>query len=179
MTAIRVTAGNGGGVVGENPSMTQSPIVPRRRCRWPWAIVALLLAAALGAGAAVFLDRPNAPIPATGTTFTINGGITVNGGHGGTQQDADGSCVGTGGYSDMNAGTAVTVQDSHGATIATGALSAGTFADPNANSNCVFPFTVSGVPDGLSQYGVTVAHRGTEIITSGAAHNDVELTLGD
>lgn len=166
------------------PELAPEPEPERAwRVSWRWLPVSIVATAAVTAlvtsvGFGAFGSGPTPTSTGGGGTFTLTGGITVHGSDGDIREDGSDNCVGDGGYSDMNAGTAVTVQDSHGAIVATGALAAGTFANPDANEDCVFPFTVSGVPDGLSQYGVTVSHRGTQIVSASEAHSGVELTLG-
>jgi hypothetical protein len=180
VTAVRVTPGNDGGVLGENPGMTTehdpSPIhgllptaatPPRRRRRWPWIAAAVVLAAGIGAGAVVLIDhvaQPNVP------TFTVTGEITAP-----ATLDGNGGCDATDGYSDITSGAAVIVQGPQGQTVATGALQSGQISD---SETCQFPFTVPSVPGDLSSYSVTISHRGTQVLTPAAAHQPVDLTLG-
>jgi hypothetical protein len=84
------------------------------------------------------------------------------------------SCEGTGGYSDMTPGTAVTVADSTGNVVATGALGEGR----DLGTGCDLTFDVPGVPAGLSEYVVTVSHRGSQVYSYQRAQQPIELTLG-
>jgi hypothetical protein len=156
------------------------PQPPQRRPRWPWVVACSgvlvgVLVGTLGVlfGLGVFHSGSS---PAATSTFTMTGFIHVTGGFGTSiSLDGSGGCTGSGGYSDMNQGTAVTVANSTGQTLATGELGAGEMQ----NGACLFPITVPGVPSGLSQYSVTVSHRGTQVIPASEATTSVELSLGN
>lgn len=112
--------------------------------------------------------------PAT-STFTLKGTITVPI----TRFDnsSNDTCSGHDGYSDITPGAAIVVADSTGKTIATGSLTEGMGIVP-INGQCVMPFTVPNVPDGLTSYVVTISHRGSQVVNSTAAHSSVALSLG-
>jgi hypothetical protein len=86
-------------------------------------------------------------------------------------------CQGAGGYSDLSADTAVVVTDSQGRQVAVGAMQAGRLAGGHRNW-CLMPFSVRGVPRGLSTYSVTISHRGAEVYTPEEAQAGVALEIG-
>lgn len=154
------------------PPQAATPTPPPR---WPWLVLAIsVLIAAFGVlfGLGVFAGSSGI----FSSTFTMTGSITVYGSsYSEFTTDGEGGCTGTGGYSDMNPGTAVIVADSSGHTIATGELGNGKTTE---DGSCLFPITVQNVPAGLSQYAVTVSHRGTRLVSANEARTGLELTLG-
>lgn len=112
---------------------------------------------------------------ATPAAFKITGTITVAAGEG-SDSTLGGACLTDGGYSDIRTGAQVTVTNESGKVIALGSLDAGHTSDtlmlPTFNpdtavvenapkaTQCVFGFTVPGVPEGESFYSIEVAHRG-------------------
>lgn len=88
-------------------------------------------------------------------------------------------CITQGGFTDITAGAAVTVGGPDGKTIAVGALEAGQVAgEAGQPAQCEFDFAVQ-VPQGLSEYTVTVSHRGTQVFTpEQVLQGQVKLTLG-
>ena len=65
-------------------------------------------------------------------------------------------CAGSGGYDDIRASAQVIVKDQDGKTIGTSQLGPGTQTQA---SDCLFTFTVSGLPK-AEFYSVEVSHRG-------------------
>jgi hypothetical protein len=60
-----------------------------------------------------------------------------------------------------------------------GPLSGGNDRSNDASSGiCVFSFVVSGVPDGLREYGITVTHRCTLDYSRAQLRQPVTLKLG-
>ena len=89
------------------------------------------------------------------------------------------TCVTLSGFSDISAGTAVTVGGPTGQTVAVGALDDGKVAgEAGQTASCEFDFTIQ-VPKGLSEYTVTISHRGTQVFTPDQVQNsEIQLTLG-
>lgn len=125
------------------------------------AIVTGLIVAYAWAG-----NRANEPDTQVGDavpTITIMGNLHLN-------DLAPGWTVGAAchalspGYADVAAGAQVIVTDPAGKVVGTGTLGAGKVeVNPKLGSPakiCTFPFTVTGVPTGLSTYGIQVSHRG-------------------
>lgn len=179
----------------EPPTEAMRPVPPPRRRSHGllWAVTGLAVLVAAGAVLVVLGVVPNpvrhpasptpdvAPVQATGTVanplgnFTIAGSITIIGAAGQDYEVTDGGqCVGTGGYSDISPGVAVTVGDSTGKTLAIGSITLG----ESAPGQCLFVWAVKGVPFGLSEYTVTISHRGTQVLTQDQAQQPVDLTLG-
>jgi hypothetical protein len=139
-----------------------------RPYRWPigaiiaaaLAVVIVALAGGFGAG-----------------TFTMTGTLILvdQTSLGASAQVDKAPCEGTGGFSDLSSGTAVLVQDSTGQTLATGSLGAG--QRDGASGACLIPFAVTGVKDGLSEYSVTISHRGTQVVTAANAHSGFTLSI--
>jgi len=109
-------------------------------------------------------------------TFTLNGNITLTDITGSGIRSNGMDCQGSGPYSDLSPGTAVLVADSTGKTIATGTLEIGSVIQNSGG--CVIPFSVLSVKDGLSNYSVTVSHRGTQVVALSEAHAGISLTIG-
>jgi hypothetical protein len=157
------------------PQPTPPPRPPAGRLPWiittvsvVVAVVAVLFGLGVFGTGTSFLNR--------GNTFNMSGSITLSGAaFQDYLPDGTGGCQGTGGYTDMTAGTAVTVADSTGKVVATGALGAGRVVQDTA---CVLPINVPGVPGGLSEYVVTVSHRGSQVFSTAQATQPIELTLG-
>lgn len=89
------------------------------------------------------------------------------------------SCVAEGGFTDISAGTAVTIGGPDGKTLAVAALEAGKVTgSAGSPAQCTFDFDAN-VPDGLSEYTVTVSHRGTQVFSEEQARSGgIDLTLG-
>jgi hypothetical protein len=145
--------------------------------RTPWIIAAVSWVVAIGAilyGLGIFTTNGRSPLHRAGA-FVLTGSITLNGVE---FQDwlpeGDVGCEGTGGYSDMTAGTAVVVADSTGKTVATGSLGTGQVQI----DTCTLPITVPDVPGGLSEYVVTISHRGSQVVPGAQANQPLQLTLG-
>lgn len=165
----------------EPPTDTFRPVRPPRRGSHV-ALRVVTVVAVLVAVAAVLLALgvlPN-PLrhhakPAGAATFTMSGAITIEGTP--TVEFAvndDESCEGIDGFSDLGRGVAVVIGDARGHTVATGSL------DPGVASltSCELPWHVSGVPANLSEYTVTISHRGTQVVPGGEATQPLELTIG-
>ena len=91
------------------------------------------------------------PTSATVGQFDLTGTFAL------TDLSLDGSCIGTGGYSDIQPGASVTVYNSAGVVEATGALGSGKY--DNAGT-CTYELLVQGVPDDSAFYQVEITHRG-------------------
>jgi hypothetical protein len=163
---------------GWTPPPAPSPPPPRPKPgRVPWIISGVSMLVALGAilfGLGIFTTGGPSPLHRAGT-FALTGSITLNGVE---FQDwlpeGNAGCEGTGGYSDMTAGTAVVVADSTGKTVATGSLGTGQVQI----DMCMLPISVPNVPGGLSEYVVTVSHRGSQVVPGAQANQPLQLTLG-
>jgi hypothetical protein len=74
----------------------------------------------------------------------------------------DASCVAPAGFEDIVAGGEVRVLGP-GGVLATGSIGVGSFNSDVASANrlvgCALPFTVTGVPEGLDEYGVHVGAK--------------------
>lgn len=157
-----------------------APVPPRpRQPRTPWVIAGISVLVAIGGvlfGLGVFNLAPAGHSQASHGTFDISGTVTIQGSafEDYTLDTDDSSCMGTGGYSDMTPGTAVTVADSTGKIVATGALGQGL----DTGGGCQISFDVPGVPTHLSEYVVTVSHRGSQVLTPAQAFQPLDLTLG-
>ena len=88
------------------------------------------------------------------------------------------TCVTTGGFTDISEGTAVTIGGPDGKTIAVVPLEAGQVTgQAGSPANCTFDFAAN-VPPGLSEYSVTISHRGTQVFSPAQVlAGDVQLTL--
>jgi hypothetical protein len=162
--------------------MQPPPPVPARRRRWPWIAAGAAVVAAGAVAGGVALAGAGSP-----KVFTLHGEITIENDYPSDITDAGGGCRGTGGYSDMTPGTAVTVADPTGQVVATGRITTGranvtqrAWGDSSVPylTACSLLFEVSGVPDGLASYSLTISHRGTRVLSPAEAHASVELTLG-
>lgn len=136
---------------------------PSNGRRNPARLVIASAAAALIVGGVIgyFLPHSDAdkPKPAGSTkpgTVSLVGTLTVVG-HGNGELDrlGDGSCMGSGGYSDIAAGTQVVITDDSGKTLTI------THLEPGSGDqfSCEFQFRAD-VPSGRGYYGVEVSHRG-------------------
>lgn len=98
-----------------------------------------------------------------------------------TELNTGDACTATGGFDDIAQGAAVTLGGPTGQTLAVGQLAAGTVTQPLTSTTPVCEFDFDGtVAAGLSEYTVTIGHRGTQVFTpTQVAQNDVLLTLGD
>lgn len=77
----------------------------------------------------------------------------------------------------ITGGGAVTVTNADGKTIGLGSMSKGKTV--GTADLCAFFFTVPGVPDGRSFYGIEVTHRGVVQYTLKQMKAGPVLTLGD
>lgn len=135
-----------------------------------------LLALALVAPLAACSATPTAsPTP---TTLTARGFIDVSRVLMSSKQGD--SCVSDRGHEDVAAGAQVKVLDPAGKVVSFGTLNPGTamdkFPEVTGSESCRFTFSVSGVPAGLSIYGVEVANRGVVQFQEGQL-GEVALTL--
>jgi hypothetical protein len=83
------------------------------------------------------------------------------------------------GYGDIQPGTEVVVTNQNNTVLATGTLGKGRI---QSDGGCGFFFNVSGLPNGETQYGFTVSHRGTIWYTPSqlkSSFNFVGLSLGN
>ncbi|HTY35405.1 helix-turn-helix transcriptional regulator [Mycobacterium sp.] len=137
--------------------------------RTPSLIAACLLLAGCG-GASAAASTP--PMPAT---FTVSGDLTVA-----DVPAMDSSCFPSGGYADIEIGAQVTISDANGVTVALGQLQAGTPAASSlpSRTDCMFAFTVPGVPAGKGFYGIEVSHRGVIRYAEADITRPVRLKLG-
>lgn len=131
------------------------------------AVVAgvIVLGLALSGGGGKPGTAANPTIPVSGSILLSSASCVTDNG--------DGTCAGSGGYSDISAGVQVVITDNLGKTVAISSLEAGT----GSSGTCTFAFHAS-VPARVGSYGVAVSHRGTieydeKRIASPA------LTLGD
>ncbi|MFI9558911.1 hypothetical protein [Nonomuraea endophytica] len=136
---------------------------------------AVLLLALAGCGT-------DSAAPASPSTFTVTGTVTVPGGS--TARGLDGeTCVMDGGYSDIAEGAQVVITNAAGTTIALGRLGEGILDTPGPDepygSHCEFSFKVEKVPAGAAFYGIEVAHRGRLQYTAESIKQPLRLTLGD
>lgn len=107
-------------------------------------------------------------------TFALHGTFVLSDISGVDLHD-DGSCSGTGGYSDIAEGASVQVYDAAGKVLAVGALESST----GIELVCGFEFSVPEVPTGEEFYQVEVTHRGKITVTAEEAKaGEVALTLG-
>lgn len=158
---------------------------------------AVLAALAVGAGLTILILRPAAPaaasnasdqaqpaqytpiftstVPAT-PSFDMKGALTLFVPRGSTPLKNGDACQGTGSYADAKISTPVQVFDASGKGIATGVLGQGVFVDNPLGTACKFEFTVSGVPDGLPNYGVEVGEHGVQTVNSSTAHSWVSFS---
>jgi hypothetical protein len=105
-------------------------------------------------------------------TFNVAGALTLI--DAGNQNLGGGACQGSGGYDDIVEGAQVVVSDASGTTIAVGALGGGA---RDSSVECVFPFTIVGVPDAPGPFNVEVTHRGTIAFTRDNA-TSIQMSLG-
>ena len=138
--------------------------------------LAVLVALLLTAGCSGLPGSTPSP-----TAFDVKGTLTLR--HVEAFAAEGDACSGDGGYSDISAGAQVKVSDNAGKVVGLGNLGAGTAHKSASWGNggtdqCVFEFTVLGVPiGGEAIYGVEVTHRGVIQFTRDQA-DQVELTLG-
>jgi hypothetical protein len=87
-------------------------------------------------------------------------------------------CITAGGFTDISAGTAVTIGGPDGKTLTVTALEAGRVTGAAGSpAQCTFDFDAN-VPDNLSEYTVTISHRGTQVFTPEQVRSGgVDLTL--
>ncbi len=136
---------------------------------------AALLAAALLLLPGCASDPPDVSAPSP-STLTVTGKLIVKGDYPAVQ--VDGIMCGTGGgYTDIREGAQVVVTDESAKTIALGRLGKGAWA--NTTAECIFFFTVTGVPTGLQFYGIEVSHRGRLQYTAAQLATPLALTIGD
>lgn len=185
-------------IVSEPETFVAQPAWPPRRNRTPWLVVGaavVVLGAGVGIGTAVGHGSSSTPAAASSSAepLALAGTITVpflgtdlfapqavdqSTGTGAAPLAGD-TCTTTGGFTDISQGAAVTIGGPDGKTIAVIALSAGTVAgDAGSTAQCRFDFDTS-VPPGLSEYTVTISHRGTQVFTpEQVREGQVALTLG-
>ncbi len=177
------------GVGMPEPKPTGEPPVDRSGSRQHRMIVALLAAAVVvvvgGILAALLFGGATG-----GATHTIGGTLTLSANNSsnslfgsssstfaGDGSQCDGTNVTPGGYDDITSGGGVTVENGSGNVVATGQLGGGTVQ----NGSCVFPITVSNVPDS-SFYKIEVSHRGFVTFSKSQLESDgwnAGLTLGN
>jgi hypothetical protein len=183
--------------VGEQP-LPVAPRPSRRNRNVVYAIVGAVVVLGAGIGVGVALSGSSAPAKAAAAASSGPAQIEMDGaltipflgsdlfapqaeapGATGSSVDQGDPCVTLGGFTDITAGAAVTIGDSTGKTVAVGALEAGTVAAQADNSAaCEFDFAIQ-VPAGLSEYTVTISHRGTQVFTPEQVHDgQVKMTLG-
>lgn len=105
------------------------------------------------------------PVSPTPITHDITGVYTLasSGGYESFEELNDGTCQGTGGFSDFVVGRAIVLFDAQGEQIGLGALSEGTpLETDDLGTVCEFTFAFAGVPDSPS-YGFYVEDRGTVV----------------
>lgn len=143
-------------------------------------MIGAVAVALVAAGIAFVVYRLPRPAPATPTSFSATGDLTLTP----TNLDAALSihmgapCAGRGGYDDIRAGTDVVVYGPQDETVGLGRLSPGTGSGSTDHPTCVFTFTVPNVPVGKQFYSIEVAHRGKLHYTEAQLHADLHLTLG-
>lgn len=159
---------------------------PRRRSTPIFAAVALAVIVASAAVAAYIVtrDRTNQPTTTIGEaapSITITGELQLD-------DINPGWTVGdychalSRGYADITEGAQITVTNQGGDVVAIGKLGAGkvavhpVYGDPA--KICVFPIQVTGVPTGLSLYGVEVSHRGVVRFSELDLMRPIVLKLG-
>ncbi|MCU1680922.1 MAG: hypothetical protein JWQ81_1661 [Amycolatopsis sp.] len=130
--------------------------------------------AAVGAAIVVVGGTVGAVVaaPASPTTFTLNGAVSMLNSGDLIQANGDGGCYGIGSYSDLATGATVTVRDESGLTVAMGTLGASDAAvTPQTGFvwGCDIDFAVVGVPDGHPQYQVSVANRAPQVVSLSTA----------
>jgi hypothetical protein len=180
--------------VGE-PPQPEAPKASRRNVLY--AVVGAVVVLGAGIGVGVALSGSSAPVKAAAAASSgpaqieMDGALTIPflGSDLNAQAEAPGStggsvnqgdpCVTLGGFTDITAGAAVNIGDSTGKTVAVGALEAGTVAaQADQSAACEFDFAIQ-VPAGLSEYTVTISHRGTQVFTPEQVHDgQVKMTLG-
>jgi hypothetical protein len=131
-----------------------------------WALGALGLTPTLLAGCG---SAPATHKPVSLAKFTLVGQVRV--------VDTC-SAMAADGYSDITPGAQVAVTGPTGKTLGVGPLMTPMQVDAGGESQCEFTFTVSGLPRGLSEYGITVSHRGTLDYTWAQVQQPVIMTLG-
>ena len=163
--------------------------VERKRRRWVGPFVGGVAVGALLLSVVWGLSQPKGPGPAllfqaatggatTGSssspaTFTMVGTFNLYG----TSSTIDGTCRGSGGYSDIADGAAVTVYDAAGKVDAVGAI---TKPESLGGLGCSFSVVVSDVPNGEKFYQVEITHRGKITVTADDAKaGRVALSLGN
>lgn len=148
---------------------------------WMWAAcgaaaMLLVVVGVLGGVATDFaLGAAQHKAASASATFTVHGTLTLTDSN---DQIGDqyGECqTGDTGYSDISAGTPVTVTGDSGQSLAVGALAG--YNAPTANE-CVFTFTVTGVPTGQRLYGVEVGKRGAIEFSASQIRDGADLSLG-
>lgn len=104
-------------------------------------------------------------------SFTTHGTFMVPGAFSTTTD----LCAPDDGYSDVRPGMQIVVEDESSKTLAVGTL-----GEPeSASGECVFKFTVTGVPTGHKFYKVVSGRRGAVEYTENQLRTGVNLTLGD
>lgn len=140
-------------------------------------LLALMLCGCGGAEPQAHPSPSPSPSPAL-QAFAISGAITL----GSTDYDseADGSCVGTGGYDDLQPGGQVVVTDPAGTTVAVGQITDGQVEeDDNGIHSCRLTFQVTDVPAGKKFYGVEVTNRGRlQYSEDEVQRTHLELSIG-
>lgn len=166
--------------------MPENP--PAAGRRWPRPLVTGLAGLAVGVvavGLAWGLSSGGGAGTSPGAkpvkTFTMKGDMKlVLSLHEALQQlSQGGQCMPrhSGPYMDIQEGATVTVYSASGKVVATGALQQGV---PSA-TDCTFPFTASGVPEGEKFYQVEVEHSGRKPVSAQKARQGevlIELKSG-
>jgi hypothetical protein len=147
----------------DSPALLARPPWRRRWVLITVAVVAFVLAGGCWAYATGHIFPRG--FTATGTVAVDDDSVT---------RSAGSVCFVSGTYPDVVAGAQVVITDAASKTVAIGALGPGRADDQH---DCVFPFSVRGVPSGLGFYGVEVAHRGRVQFTEAEMHGDVRMTL--
>lgn len=160
---------------------TPPPMPPPPPPRIPGRRVALIIigTVVVTAAATVGVVALVGGFSSGGPTFTLHGTLTLVPDREVPDVTFGNDCQGEGSYSDLTPGAAVTVADPQGHIVGTGTLQVGAGQEqPTGFNNCVMPFSVPHVPDGLSSYSVTISHRGTQVESPAAAHGSIDLSIG-
>lgn len=143
----------------------------------------LLVSVALVACSSSAKPKASTPPSTSASTVTVAGTVTLVNGTSVRAADPAGSLCYTSGnspifpsaspFDDVKGGAQVVVTDASGKTLGIGTLGSGVTtraADPNGDHpDCEFHFTVSGVPDGQSFYGVKVGAHSKQVAGSSIA----------
>lgn len=145
---------------------------------WPRLLVAALTAALITGLVLLALSKnggtaeSSSAVGAIEAEFAVTGTFTL---YDVGSYQSGGQCEGSGGYSDIRVGTQVRISDATGKILAIGALD---WASHHPGE-CVFTFTVRGVPSGEDFYQIEVSHRGLLTYSETEMRDDLALSLGD